>query len=122
MRVFYRSVPVFAIIFLLVSSVSARDPEKALLRDVRLEVIHVPLIQVLTFLSDQHDVQITIDVRTDVNEPITRDIKGITLGKSLTSILTPLGLKYRTDARAITVEPIDPRAYAARMREKRERK
>lgn len=119
MRAFCRLGLAVTIVGLSVSSISARDPEKVLLEETRLEFIRTPLIQVLSFLSDQHDVQIAIDVRTDVNEGITRNIKGIPLGPSLESILTPLGLKYRADSRAIIVEPIDPKAYFARVREKR---
>jgi hypothetical protein len=108
----------FGIVILSVSSLSARDPEKVLLEESRFEFIQVPLIQVLGFLSDTHKVQITIDVKTDVDEGITLEEKG-PLGSLLTKILTPLGLKYRSDPRAITVEPIDPKAYSARIWEKR---
>ena len=122
MRAFCRLGLSIAVIVLSVSSISAREPEKVLLENTRLEFIRTPLIQVLSFLSDQHDVQITIDVTTDVNECITRNIKGIPLGPSLESILTPLGLKYRADSRAITVEPIDPKAYFARSGRSESRK
>jgi len=100
------------------SGLSARDPEKVLLEETRFDFIQTPLIQVLSFLSDQHKVQITIDVKTDVNEGVTLEGRG-SLGPLLTKILAPLGLKYRTDDRAITVESIDPAAYFARIWEKR---
>jgi hypothetical protein len=64
-----------------------------------------------------HRIQITVDVMTDVNEGITLEARG-PLGELLTKVLTPLGLKYRTDARAITVEPIDLKAYRSRIHEK----
>jgi hypothetical protein len=108
----------FGIVILSISSLSAREPEKVLLEETRLDFIQTPLIQVLAFLSDVHQVQITVDVKTDVNEGLTLESRG-PLGELLTKVLTPLGLKYRTDAQAITVEPIDPKAYAALMREKR---
>jgi hypothetical protein len=96
---------------------AARDPEKTLLEESRLDFIQTPLIQVLGFLSDMHRIQITVDVMTDVNEGITLEARG-PLGELLTKVLTPLGLKYRTDARAITVEPIDLKAYRSRIHEK----
>jgi len=61
----------FAIVVFLISSVSARAPKEALLEETRLEFVETPMLDILSFLSDTHDVQITIDVRTDVNQAIT---------------------------------------------------
>jgi len=108
----------FAVVFLLVSSVSARNPEKALREETRLEFVNTPLLAVLSFLADKHDVQITMDVRADVNQAIAVPDSTGPLGELLTKLLTPLGLKYRTDAQAITVEPIDPPAYFLKFWEK----
>jgi len=107
-----------AIVLLLFSSVSGHETDKVLLEETRLDFVQTPLLAVLSFVADRHDVQITIDVRTDVNQAITlRDSTG-SLGELLKKLLTPLGLRYRTDAQAITVEPIDPPAYFLKFWEK----
>lgn len=79
----------------------------------------MPLLQVLSFVSDQHDVQIAVDVRaTRLNGPIPLTEGRGALGELLTKALPPIALKYRADAHAIIVEPIDARAYSLRALDK----
>jgi hypothetical protein len=98
------------------SNAADREPKQVLLEQSRFEFIEVPLLQVLSFLSDQHDIQIAVDVRaTRLNEPITLTEGRGALGELLTKVLTPIALKYRTDAHAIIVEPIVAQAYSVRV-------
>lgn len=86
-------------------SVARSDRTEARIRaaldeDTRLEFIETPLEQICAFLSDIHDIPIQIDTRAlkeaglDSDVPITRNLKGISLGSALDLLLEELELSW----------------------------
>ncbi len=76
---------------------------KALDSPTELEYIETPLSDVVDFLRDYHHIEIQIDARSmadaglDPEEPITRDLKKISLRSALRLLLDPLGMEYVLD-------------------------
>jgi len=82
----------------IVDSVSRSDRTEARIRetldeDTRLEFIETPLEQICAFLSEIHAIPVQIDTRAlkeaglDSDVPVTRNLKGISLGSALDLLL-----------------------------------
>ena len=73
---------------------------EALKSPTEVEVIEMPLGDVMDFLKDRHDIEIQLDTKSldDVgissDEPITKELKGISLRSALRLILRDLELTY----------------------------
>jgi hypothetical protein len=73
---------------------------RELQEDTELEFIETPLGEAIDFLKDLHEIEIQIDtgaledVGIDIDTPITRNLKGISLRSALRLILRDLDLTY----------------------------
>ncbi len=69
-------------------------------QETSLEFIETPLQDVVDYLKDRHNIEIQVDHRAleslglGSDTPITRNLKGITLGSALRLMLSDLGLTY----------------------------
>jgi MSHA biogenesis protein MshL len=77
-----------------------KEPERLYTLSFRKADIH----EVLTVLSRESKLNIIVD--PDVSGEVTVDLKGVTLGKALDCLLTPLGMQYKGKANFIRVSPI----------------
>lgn len=77
-----------------------KEPERLYTLSFRNADIH----EVLTVLSRESKLNIIVD--PDVSGEVTVDLKGVTLGKALDCLLTPLGMQYKQRANFIRVSPI----------------
>jgi hypothetical protein len=101
------------------SNAADREPKQVLVEQSHFEFIQVPMLEVLAYVSDSHDVQVAVEVRAArLNEPITLTQGTGVLGELLTKALATISLKYRTDAHAIIVEPMDAQTYSVRVWDK----
>lgn len=75
----------------------------ALEDSTQVEFIETPLNQVTSFLREQHDISIGIDIRTldeasvPTDAPITGNVKGVSLHAAIQYLLGPLDLTYTID-------------------------
>ena len=77
-----------------------KEPEKAYTLSFRKADVH----EVLTILNRESKLNFIID--PDVKGEVTVDLREVTLGKALDSLLVPLGLQYKRDANFIRISPV----------------
>ncbi len=90
---------------------------KALTDKTELAFARQPLLDVLEYLAERHDIGIVLDVQASASlpdcgaTPITANAKGMRLVHALKSILEPLGLTYdiRHEVLFVTASPPRPR-------------
>ncbi len=82
---------------------------EALEQDTSLEFIETPLQDVVDFLEDRHNIEIELDTRAlDVmgigsDTPVTRELRGVTLGFALKLMLRDLDLTYQIDEEVVLI-------------------
>jgi len=82
---------------------------EALDSKTRVDMIDVPLIDVVDFLSEFHDIEVIIDnkalndVGIDPSTPVTCDLKEISLRSALRLILRELGLTYTIEDEVLLI-------------------
>ncbi len=77
-----------------------KEPERLYALSFRKADIH----EILTILSKESRLNIIVD--PDVRGEVTVDLKDVTLDRALDSLLTPLGLQYKSESNFIRVSPI----------------
>ena len=116
LRAWYSSL-VIVLVSVTYSPTFGSSPREALAQQSKLQFTDTPLVQIVGFLSDQHDTTVVLDPRVDGNELMTADATG-RLEALLTDTLRPLNLMYRVQDQAIIIVPTDVTAYANRLRDR----
>ncbi len=95
------------------SSVAERKIEEALDSPTQLEFIETPLVDVIDYLKDYHQIEIQIDQRAmdevgvDSGAPVTENIKGVSLRSALNLMLRDLELTYFIGNEVLVITTIE---------------